>query len=87
MKHYEEANAIKAKADRLEEIEQQRREEEVTSIVEKKCSALRKKHKMALQALLSRIQRDRDEQLKHRQLDSQRLIQRNKNLRNDLENR
>ncbi|CAE7568317.1 serC [Symbiodinium natans] len=38
----------------------------------------------ALQALLKRIQRDRGEQIRHRQLDSQRLIQRNKNLKADL---
>ena len=38
-------------------------------------------------ALLKRIQRDRNEQLKHRQQDSQRLIQRNKNILNDLLNK
>lgn len=42
---------------------------------------------MALAALLKRIQRDRNEQLKHRQMDSQRLIQRNKNLLLDLLNK
>mmetsp|Transcript_1454 Transcript_1454/g.2546 ORF Transcript_1454/g.2546 Transcript_1454/m.2546 type:complete len:125 (-) Transcript_1454:40-414(-) len=42
---------------------------------------------MALAALLKRIQRDRNEQLKHRQIDSQRLIQRNKNLLLDLLNK
>jgi hypothetical protein len=40
-----------------------------------------------LAALLKRIQRDRNEQLKHRQQDSQRLIQRNKNILNDLLNK
>jgi hypothetical protein len=33
---------------------------------------------------LRRIQRDREEQVKHRQKDSTRLIQRNKNLLNDI---
>jgi hypothetical protein len=42
---------------------------------------------LALAALLKRIQRDRNEQLKHRQQDSQRLIQRNKNILNDLLNK
>ena len=37
-----------------------------------------------MQALLRRIQRDREEQVKHRQIDSNRLIQRNKNLLNDI---
>ena len=40
-----------------------------------------------MSALLKRIQRDRNEQLKHRQIDSQRLIQRNKNLLLDLLNK
>ena len=34
--------------------------------------------------MLKRIQRDRDEQLKHRARDSQRLIQRNKNILHDV---
>merc|ERR1712014_487236 len=38
----------------------------------------------ALAALKKRIQRDRGEQIRHRQTDSQRLIQRNKNLKVDL---
>lgn len=37
-----------------------------------------------MQTLLRRIQRDREEQVKHRQKDSTRLIQRNKNLLNDI---
>merc|ERR1711908_150682 len=36
------------------------------------------------QKLKQRIQRDRGEQIRHRQTDSQRLIQRNKNLKADL---
>jgi hypothetical protein len=48
---------------------------------------LRAKQQLALAALLKRIQRDRNEQLKHRQIDSQRLIQRNKNLLLDLLNK
>ena len=34
--------------------------------------------------MLSRIQRDREEQVKHRQVDSNRLLQRNRNLLNDI---
>lgn len=37
-----------------------------------------------MQTLLRRIQRDREEQVKHRQVDSNRLIQRNKNLLKDI---
>jgi hypothetical protein len=45
---------------------------------------LRAKQALTLQSLLKRIQRDREEQVKHRQQDSQRLIQRNKNLLQDI---
>jgi hypothetical protein len=49
-------------------------------VIEKKEAKLRHSQQLALAALLKRIQRDRNEQLKHRQQDSQRLIQRNKNI-------
>jgi len=57
------------------------------AIIEKKEAKLRNQQQLALAALLKRIQRDRNEQLKHRQQDSQRLIQRNKNILNDLLNK
>ena len=53
-------------------------------MAQKKKNKLRHQQQLALAALLKRIQRDRNEQLKHRQQDSQRLIQRNKNILNDL---
>lgn len=54
------------------------------AVIQKKEAKLRHQQQLALAALLKRIQRDRNEQLKHRQQDSQRLIQRNKNILNDL---
>ena len=39
---------------------------------------------MALAALLKRIQRDRNEQIKHREMDSSRLIMINRNIINTL---
>jgi len=59
-------------------------ETEFNDIIERKETRLKHAQQLALAALLKRIQRDRNEQLRHRQIDSQRLIQRNKNLRNDL---
>ena len=56
-------------------------------MIQKKEAKLRHQQQLALAALLKRIQRDRNEQLKHRQQDSQRLIQRNKNILNDLLNK
>jgi hypothetical protein len=45
---------------------------------------LRKRQQMALATLLKRIQRDREEQLKHRFEDAQRLMKRNSNLLKDM---
>ena len=50
----------------------------------KEETILRQKQQNQMQTLLRRIQRDREEQVKHRQVDSTRLIQRNKNLLNDI---
>ncbi len=87
MKRYEEAEKVKMKADLLEEFERNKLEAEMQAIIEKKEAKLRHQQQLALAALLKRIQRDRNEQLKHRQQDSQRLIQRNKNILNDLLNK
>lgn len=87
MKRYEEAEKIKMKADLLEQFERNKMEGEIQAVIEKKEAKLRHKQQLALAALLKRIQRDRNEQLKHRQIDSQRLIQRNKNILNDLINK
>ena len=62
-------------------------QEIIEDMIEKQEALLRAKQQQALSALLKRIQRDRNEQLKHRQIDSQRLIQRNKNLLLDLLNK
>ena len=98
VKRYEEAEKIKMKADLLEEFERNKLEAEVRTflftvylqmqtVLQKKEAKLRHAQQLALAALLKRIQRDRNEQLKHRQQDSQRLIQRNKNILNDLLNK
>lgn len=55
--------------------------------VEKEKGKLVATHEKALHAMLRRIERDRREQVKHRQFDTQRLIQRNKNLLKDIYNR
>ncbi len=86
-KRYEEAERVKMKADLLEEFERSKLEGEMQLVIDKKEAKLRHSQQLALAALLKRIQRDRNEQLKHRQQDSQRLIQRNKNILNDLLNK
>mmetsp|Transcript_9482 Transcript_9482/g.10416 ORF Transcript_9482/g.10416 Transcript_9482/m.10416 type:complete len:313 (+) Transcript_9482:113-1051(+) len=84
LRQYEDADKVKAQGDALEEWERAKHEAEIQDTLQKKETKLRQQQQMALSALLKRIQRDRNEQLKHRQMDSQRLIQRNKNLLNDL---
>ena len=83
-KSYEEAEKIKAKADQLESIEDEKNEAIVKKIIETKEKKLRQQQQMALAALLKRIQRDRNEQIKHREMDSSRLIMRNRNIINTL---
>lgn len=75
---------MKKQADQLENWERQKLEKEINEVIERKEAKFKHQQQLALAALLKRIQRDRNEQLRHRQIDSQRLIQRNKNLRNDL---
>ena len=84
LKTYEEAEKIKEKADGLERIEDEMNEATVRRIIEAKEKKLRQQQQLALAALLKRIQRDRNEQIKHREVDSSRLIMRNRNVINGL---
>eukprot|EP00435_Cladocopium_sp_Y103_P034445 s764_g8.t2 len=81
---YEEAWKVKEEGDQLEQWEQARSASLVSDSAKRQEGRLRSQQQKALQALLKRIQRDRGEQIRHRQMDSQRLIQRNKNLKADL---
>lgn len=83
-KLYDEAEIIKRKADKLEEWENAKNEATIREIIQKKEAKFMQQQQLAVAAMLKRIQRDRNEQLKHREQDSERLIQRNKNVRNDL---
>lgn len=84
LKTYEEAERIKAKADELERIEDEMNETTVKRIIEAKERKLRQQQQLALAALLKRIQRDRNEQIQHREIDSNRLVMRNRNVINGL---
>jgi len=81
---YEDAHSVKDSADRLEDWELARAASQVSESSRRQEQRLRQQQHKALAALLKRIQRDRGEQIRHRQIDSQRLIQRNKNLKVDL---
>jgi len=84
MKKYNEAEKVQAQADALENWERSNKESGVEENIEKKTMTLRKQQQMALNVLLKRIQKDRNQQLKNRQLDSQKLILRNRNIRAEL---
>jgi len=84
MKKYGEAEKIKAQADALEEWEKSNKEKEVSEVIDKKTIGLRKQQQRGLTVLLKRIQKDRNQQLKNREQDSQKLILKNRNLRNEL---
>jgi len=81
---YEEAYQVKHNADNLEKWEVARNETQNSDSVRRQEQRVRMQQQKALAALLRRIQRDRGEQIRHRQMDSRRLIQRNKNLKADL---
>lgn len=59
-------------------------QKEFEEIVERKEALIKQKQQLELQAMLKRIQRDRNEQIKHRQSESHKLLKRNNNIKNDL---
>lgn len=72
LKKYEEAEVAKSKADKLEQGEKQKIDQAVEEQIAKKEAKILNQQQLAISVLLKRIQRDRNEQLKQRQLDSQR---------------
>ncbi|CAI2359473.1 unnamed protein product [Moneuplotes crassus] len=87
MRNYEEADKYKMFLIKLENEERVKKSKELRKDTLKKEKKLKNLHQQQMAALLKRIQRDRNEQLKHRQKDSQKLIQRNRNILVDLLNK
>lgn len=80
-KQYDAAERLKRKREALEESDMHNFiKQDIKKILEKEEIKVKAKHEVSLTALLKRIQRDRNEQLLHRQIDSKRMIQRNKNM-------
>merc|ERR1719161_2932308 len=72
---YEEAFKVKDSADHLEQWETARHASIQSDSIQRQEHRVRQQQQKALAALLKRIQRDRGgEQIRHRQVDSQRLI-------------
>lgn len=83
-KQYTEAEKAQDTADQLEQWERAQNESKVKNAATRRRKYLKKEQQLALFALMKRIQRDRDEQVRHRDEDLARLLQRNKNTLRDL---
>jgi len=86
-KNYDGASYFKYLADELEQFEKIAYQDKLVEKFERQEKILRKKQENFMINFLKRVQRDRDEQLCHRQQDSKILIQRNKNMLRDMNKR
>ena len=86
-KNYAEAQKIKKIADKAEEKERQDVEEAQAVIFARKEAQFRAQQQSELQALLKRIEVRRKEHIKQRNIDSKRLLQRNRNVQAVLESK
>ncbi|TNV86115.1 hypothetical protein FGO68_gene2327 [Halteria grandinella] len=86
VKEYDRAEAMRKQGDIMEQRERQViQEQSVRENAVREEKRLLQGHEAQVKSLLKRIQRDRDEQVKQRMADSQRLSQRNKNVLKDLQ--
>lgn len=83
-KQYAEAQKIKRIADELERREREKIEEERLVQFQQREAKFRQQQQAELTALLKRIDGRRKEHLKQRELDSKRLLQRNRNVQVQL---
>lgn len=86
-KNYAEAQRLKKVCDRTEELEREELEESVAIIFARREAKYRMHQQAELQALLKRIECRRKEHIKQRNLDTKRLLQRNKNVQAVLESK
>lgn len=84
-KNYAEAQKIKKVSDKTEEKEKREMEQAQAIVFAKREAQFRSQQQSELQALLKRIECRRKEHIKQRQLDSKRLLQRNRNVQAVLE--
>lgn len=78
------ANDLKRQGDELEQFEVTQHQSDISLKVKREQDRLRKQHHLQVRSMRQRIYRDRQEQLIHRQKDSQVLVQRNKNILADV---
>merc|ERR1711991_1286565 len=81
------AQRIKKIADKLEDKERKAMEQHSAALFARKEAQFRQQQQAELQALLKRIDARRKEHIKQRNLDSKRLLQRNRNVQAVLESK
>lgn len=86
-KHYAEAQKIRKVADQAEEKERRDMEQAQAVVFARKEAKFRQQQQSELHALLKRIEARRKEHIKQRDLDSKRLLQRNRNVQAVLESK
>ena len=86
-KNYAEAQRMKKFSDKAEEKERQEMESAQAIIFARREAKYRQQQQAELQALLKRIECRRKEHIKQRNLDSKRLLQRNRNVQAVLESK
>merc|ERR1711871_521518 len=86
-KNYAEAQRIKKIADKLEDKERKAMEQHSAALFARRETKFRAQQQAELQALLKRIDARRKEHIKQRNLDSKRLLQRNRNVQAVLESK
>jgi hypothetical protein len=86
-KNYAEAQKLKKQCDQIEEKERREMEQGQSVIFARKEAKYRQQQQAELQALLKRIECRRKEHIKQRNLDSKRLLQRNRNVQAVLESK
>jgi hypothetical protein len=84
-KKYTDAQKLKRIADKAEQKEKEEMEQNQSILFARLESKFRLQQQNELQALLKRIEARRKEHIKQRNLDSKRLLQRNKNVQSVLE--
>jgi len=84
-KNYAEAQKLKKTSDKTEEREKREMEQSQAIVFAKREAQFRSQQQSELHALLKRIECRRKEHIKQRQLDSKRLLQRNRNVQAVLE--
>ena len=86
-KNYAEAQKLKQQCDQIEEKKRREMEQGQSVIFARKEAKYRQQQQSELQALLKRIECRRKEHIKQRNLDSKRLLQRNRNVQAVLESK